>query len=95
MVAHRLVATPLPSALPLSADTGAQARCPAIGWRSITMSWKPRIFLGETRRYVRSRGSMASRTASPKRFRPSTDKAIAQPGKMAIQGAFRMYFWES
>jgi hypothetical protein len=45
--------------------------------------------------FVRRRGSMASRTASPKRFSPRTDTAMAQPGKMAIQGAFRMYFWES
>jgi len=45
--------------------------------------------------YVRRRGSMASRTASPNRFNPRTETAMAQPGKMEIHGAFRMYFWES
>ena len=45
--------------------------------------------------YVRSRGSIASRTASPKRFSPKTDTAIAAPGKIASHGAFRMFFWAS
>ena len=44
---------------------------------------------------VRSRGSIASRTASPKRFSPKTDTAIAAPGKIASQGAFRMFFCAS
>ena len=45
--------------------------------------------------YVRSRGSMASRTASPKRLRPNTAMAIAEPGKIASHGALRMFFCAS
>src|SRR5207245_8709357 len=36
---------------------------------------------------VRSRGSSASRSESPKRLNANTERLIARPGKMAIQGA--------
>jgi len=38
---------------------------------------------------------MASRTASAEEVEPEDGYAMAQPGKMAIQGALRIYFWES
>ena len=40
---------------------------------------------------VRMRGSRRSRRPSPRRLKPSTVTAIAQPGRTAIQGSISMY----
>src|SRR6266851_4254667 len=40
---------------------------------------------------LRSFGSSASRSESPKRLKPNTPRLIAMPGKMGIQGAFSAY----